>query len=233
MYFSSGDGSGVLAPSSDPYAIAVGGTTLGIGKSGSRLFETGWSDGDLPAEQQELAVPGRVRRRRRRAQPALGASRPTRTGVVPTALATAPGNRGGTVRSVPDISADADPFTGAAVGVLTFHNKQRQATDLQPVPGRRHQRGRTPGGRPGDGGAAGPASLVRAVNPALYQLAGTSALYDALPLTSSSPVAYRGVACDPHDCGLWAASVWRVPGSTRPKPGCSGHAARPPGPATH
>ena len=46
------------------------------------------------------------------------------------------------------------------------------------------------------------------VNPALYQLAGTSALYDALPLTSSSPVAYRGVACDPHDCGLWALTTF-------------------------
>ena len=43
MYFSSGDGSGVEAPSSDPDAIAVGGTTLGIGKTSNRLFETGWS----------------------------------------------------------------------------------------------------------------------------------------------------------------------------------------------
>ncbi len=45
MYFSSGDGSGVGEPASDPYAIAVGGTTLGIGKGSTRLFETGWSDG--------------------------------------------------------------------------------------------------------------------------------------------------------------------------------------------
>jgi subtilase family serine protease len=43
MYFSAGDLSGVGAPSSDPYAIAVGGTTLGIGKAGNRLFETGCS----------------------------------------------------------------------------------------------------------------------------------------------------------------------------------------------
>ena len=45
MYFSAGDGSGVLEPSIDPYAIAVGGTTLGIGQTGQRLFETGWSTG--------------------------------------------------------------------------------------------------------------------------------------------------------------------------------------------
>ncbi len=45
MYFSAGDGSGVEEPSSDPFAIAVGGTSLGIGASGRRLFETGWSSG--------------------------------------------------------------------------------------------------------------------------------------------------------------------------------------------
>ena len=45
MYFSSGDTAGVEMPSSDPYATAVGGTALGIGASGNRLFETGWSNG--------------------------------------------------------------------------------------------------------------------------------------------------------------------------------------------
>jgi subtilase family serine protease len=43
MYYSTGDNSGVEPPASDPYAIAVGGTTLGIGQGGHRLFETGWS----------------------------------------------------------------------------------------------------------------------------------------------------------------------------------------------
>jgi subtilase family serine protease len=45
MLFSSGDNSGVEVPSSDPYATAVGGTTLGIGHDNPRLFETGWSTG--------------------------------------------------------------------------------------------------------------------------------------------------------------------------------------------
>ncbi len=45
MLFSAGDGSGVLTPSSDPYATAVGGSTLGIGRKDPRLFETGWSTG--------------------------------------------------------------------------------------------------------------------------------------------------------------------------------------------
>ena len=47
MLFSAGDSSGVLTPSSDPYATAVGGTTLGIGRKDPRLFETGWSTGAL------------------------------------------------------------------------------------------------------------------------------------------------------------------------------------------
>jgi subtilase family serine protease len=45
MYFSAGDGSGVLEPSADSWAIGVGGTTLGIGQTDQRLFETGWSTG--------------------------------------------------------------------------------------------------------------------------------------------------------------------------------------------
>ncbi len=47
MYFSSGDGSGVLAPSSDPYPIAVGGTTLGIGKGRTRRDQPGGTAGWL------------------------------------------------------------------------------------------------------------------------------------------------------------------------------------------
>ena len=43
MYFSAGDYPAASEPAVDPYAIAVGGTSLGIGKTGNRLFETGWS----------------------------------------------------------------------------------------------------------------------------------------------------------------------------------------------
>ncbi len=44
MYFASGDSSGVETPD-DPFTILVGGTSLGIGSHGQRLFETGWSSG--------------------------------------------------------------------------------------------------------------------------------------------------------------------------------------------
>src|SRR5450432_4367725 len=38
------------------------------------------------------------------------------------------------------------------------------------------------------------------INPALYRLAGTSAVHDVLPLTSSSPVRWRAVACPAVRC---------------------------------
>ena len=120
MYFSSGDSSGVEAPSSDPYAIAVGGTTLGIGRGRRRLFETGWSTGVSVLLGRHWAFQGE--QGAAGGGPSLLWAQPGfQAGVVPDALAQAPGDRGGLVRSAPDISADADPFTGFALGALVFH----------------------------------------------------------------------------------------------------------------
>jgi subtilase family serine protease len=44
MYFAAGDTPGLTATDYDPYEVAVGGTTLGIGAKNNRVFETGWSD---------------------------------------------------------------------------------------------------------------------------------------------------------------------------------------------
>ncbi len=207
MYFSSGDGSGVGEPASDPYAIAVGGTTLGIGKGGTRLFETGWSDGISLLSGKSWIFLGE--NGAAGGGPSLIWSEPAyQDSVVPTALATPPGNRGGTVRSVPDISADADPFTGFAVGYLTFHNKSGKPPTYSQFPV-----GGTSVSSPLVAGMVaaaqqGQPAAFGFTNPALYQLAGTGALHDTLPLTSSSPAAYRAVACPPHDCGLWALSIF-------------------------
>ena len=207
MYFSSGDGSGVYEPASDPYAVSVGGTTLGIGQHGTRLFETGWSEGISLLNGRhwlflgEYAAAG--------GGPSLLWSEPAyQDSVVPSALVTPPGDRGGTVRSVPDISADADPFTGFAVGYLTFHNKSGKPPTYSQFPV-----GGTSESSPLVAGMVAAAQQGQPapfgfVNPALYQLAGTSALHDTLPLTSSSPAAYRGVACSPHDCGIWALTTF-------------------------
>jgi subtilase family serine protease len=201
MYFSSGDGSGTVEPSSDPFSIAVGGTTVGLGKTNNRLFETGWSTGQsllskngqrwIFAGEQGAAGGG----------PSLLWQQPSyQRGVVPRALARAPGNRPGLVRSVPDISADADPFTGMAVGLLTFKNGQ-------PLKFVEVDFGGTSLAAPLVAGMvtaaqAGRPAAFGFLDPALYELAGTSAYFDPLPLTSKSPASYRGTACGPADCGV-------------------------------
>jgi subtilase family serine protease len=198
MYFSAGDSSGVETPSSDPDAMAVGGTTLGIGRTNARLFETGWStavSGDFHKtwflEGEQGATGG---------GPSLLWAEPSyQTGVVPAALTKAPGNRGGSVRSVPDISADADPFTGFAVGLLTIRGRHITYAESDI--------GGTSLASPLVAGIVAAAQQGQAtpfgfLNPVFYKLANTSALNDPLPLTDSSPSLYRGVSCNVKTCGL-------------------------------
>jgi hypothetical protein len=49
-------------------------------------------------------------------------------------------------------------------------------------------------------GSPGPFGFI---NPAIYKLAGTSAFFDPLPLTSSSPALYRGIVVRRrYTCGI-------------------------------
>jgi subtilase family serine protease len=198
MIFSTGDGSGVLTPSSDPYATAVGGTTLGIGRKDPRLFETGWSTGlsfDLNNKwisQGEAYAAG--------GGPSLLWPQPGyQRGVVPSALAKPPGNRPGRVRAVPDISADADPSTPMGVGLLSFDSKGAvNGYYEQPAGG-------TSLAAPLVAGMVADAEQYQHpfgfLNAGLYRLAGTHAVHDARPITGKSPSRYRGVACDLRTCG--------------------------------
>jgi subtilase family serine protease len=207
MLFSSGDASGVETPSSDPFATAVGGTTLGIGDKVARLFETGWSTGTSVGAngrwvfQAEQGAAG--------GGPSMLWTQPAyQRGVVPNWLAKAPGNRPGLVRAVPDISADADPFTGIALGLLKFNSKGAPAGFFEEPAG----------------GTSLAAPLVAAIvadaeqyqrpfgflNPALYRLAGTNAVNDSLRVTSKTPVRYRSVACDAAMCGLLTLTSFDV-----------------------
>ena len=119
--------------------------------------------------------------------------------VVPARLAKAPGNRGGLVRSAPDISADADPFTGFAVGLLSFpKNKPPQFSESDI--------GGTSLASPLVAGIVAAAQQGQhhsfgLINPAVYKLAGSTALHDALPLTRHSPSLFRGTFCDEQTCG--------------------------------
>ncbi len=206
MYFSSGDASGVETPSSDPDAIAVGGTTLGIGATGNRLFETGWSTEAslllnkhwLNFGEQGAAGGG----------PSLLWAQPGyQEGNVPPSLATPPGNRGGLVRSVPDISADADPYTGMAVGILNITPKK--TTYVQETYGGTSVASPLVAGMV-TAAQQGQAAAFGDVDPILYKLLGTDAVNDTLPLTSASPVLYRGIVCDQYTCGLELATQFDV-----------------------
>jgi len=218
MLFSAGDSSGVLTPSSDPYATAVGGTTLGIGRKDPRLFDTGWSTA-LLFDVKNKYVPQGEAYASGGGQSLLWAQPGYQRGVVPSSLAKAPGNRGGLVRALPDISADADPSTGMGVGLLSFNSKGN-------VNGYVEQ---------SIGGTSLAAPLVAAVvadaeqgsrafgfiNPALYLLAKTrpGVFHDAQALSGKTPASYHGVACDQDTCGVLSLTTfddqsWSMSGYT-------------------
>ena len=199
MYFSSGDTPGVEMPSSDPYATAVGGTSLGIGARDNRLFETGWSTGVFTLNKnstwQYQGVPAGAG-----GGPSLLWAEPAyQKGVVPPALTRPPGTRSGAARSVPDISADADAATGFAVGTLTFPTGGGTPTYSESVTGG------TSLACPLVAGLVAAAQQGQAVpfgflNPVLYKLYGTDAFYGTLPITSHSPVTERVMYCAPVFC---------------------------------
>jgi subtilase family serine protease len=205
MLFSSGDASGVETPSSDPFATAVGGTTLGIGRHDPRLFETGWSTGISSDINNKWVFEGE--QGADGGGPSLLWAQPSyQRGVVPSSLAVAPGNRGGLVRAVPDISALADPFTGMAVGVLNFNDKGAvTGFSEEPIGG-------TSLASPLVAGMVADAEQYQHpfgfLNPSLYKLAGSAALHDPTPVTSSTPARYRGVACDVAMCGAQSLTTF-------------------------
>jgi subtilase family serine protease len=200
MYFSSGDSSGTQTPANDPFAIAVGGTTLGIGQQDNRLFETGWSTGLSVLQDNQWVFQGE--------QGASGGGPSVvwpepdyQKHVVPSALTLSPGGSG-PGRVVPDISADADSFTAFGTGLLTFDPSDPSAPPtfgLAPISGTSLSTPLVAGlVTAAQQGQSEPFGLI---NPAIYQLAGTSALHDILPLTASTPALFRGVACGDALCG--------------------------------
>jgi subtilase family serine protease len=197
MYFASGDSSGVETPD-DPFAILVGGTSLGISKNNQRLFEAGWSsgfsqliDGKWGPVVENGATSG---------GPSLIWAQPGyQRGVVPKALATAPGNRPGLVRSEPDLAADADLFTGFATGLLTFpKNKPPKFVEITV--------GGTSMASPLVAGMIADAQQGQQIafgftDPVFYRLNGTPAFHDILPSTSRTPGLFRGEVCNVAFCG--------------------------------
>jgi subtilase family serine protease len=200
MYFASGDASGVETPD-DPFTILVGGTSLGLGSHNQRLFETGWSAGLSIVRNGKWQLAGEDGASS--GGPSLVWAQPAyQSGVVPTALATVPGDRPGLVRSEPDIAADADLFTGFATGLLRFPKHKPPQFFKVPVGG-------TSMASPLVAGIIADAQqgqheVFGFTDPVLYQLNGTSAVHDMLPSTSSTPGLLRGVLCPKSFCGVQA-----------------------------
>ncbi len=190
----------MLEPSADPLVIGVGGTTLGISRTNSRLFETGWSTGVSELEQ----VNGKYQWVFLGEQGASGGGpaalwqEPSyQEGVVPPVLNVSGGDNG-PVRSAPDISADADPFTGFAVGMLVTQNKKVVYVE--------EDFGGTSEASPLVAGMVtaaqqGQLESFGFINPAIYRLVKSSALYDTLPVGDYHSVPYRGVFCPTETCG--------------------------------
>jgi subtilase family serine protease len=212
MYFAAGDNPGVNEPASDPYAIAVGGTTLGIGKTGSRVFETGWSTGLLADQKGNWVNQGDIGGGTGGGPSAMWKQPAYQRGIVPAALSRYPG-RSGQYRSVPDISANADPATPMTVGNFNTEPGKKQAFYLTPGAGTSEA---TPlvAGLVADAqqGSKAPFGFL---NPVFYKLAKTSAFHDSafhdiVPFTASSPALYRAVSCPVALCGEQALFIFDV-----------------------
>jgi len=208
MYFASGDASGVFAPSDDPYAVAVGGTTLGIGQANQRLFETGWSTGVEADQSGQWVLTGE--QGASGGGPSLLWDQPAfQKGVVPAALSSVPGDRGGPVRVTPDISADADFSTGFAVGQLTFSASDPTAPPTYSESSFAGTSLATPLVA-GMMAAAqqGQATPFGFADPLLYKLAGTSGISDVLPLAGNAPALYHGALCEATSCHTQGLTVY-------------------------
>jgi len=195
MYFASGDSSGVETPD-DPFSILVGGTSLGLGKHGGRLFETGWSTGISSVKHGKWTFP--FDQFASSGGPSLIWAQPAyQRGVVPRGMATAPGNRPGLVRSEPDISAVADLYTGYQVGCFGCSSHPSKFTEITV--------GGTSGASPLVAGIVADAQQGQEdafgfTDPVLYQLNGTRAFHDLLPSTKHTRGLYRGLACTKAFC---------------------------------
>ena len=195
MYFASGDTTGTQAPSEDPFATSVGGTSLGIGRDGRRLFETGWSEGIVVPFHHGWGSPTEFNGSG--GGPSLRWAEPAyQKGVVPAAL-----SRDGASRSTPDLSALADWVTGFTYGVLQLRHKPRPRFLMS-------ETGGTGLSTPLVAGLVADAQQGHApfgfLNPVFYRLAGTRAFHDILPETARSPARFRAVVCSQYDlaCGF-------------------------------
>jgi subtilase family serine protease len=192
-YFSSGDdGDDTISvghravdfPASDPWVTGVGGTSVGIGARGQYLWETGWSNSYSTLTKGKWAPkpPGTYNSGAGGGTSKLFGQPFYQRGRVPTSISEAFSRQ--PHRAVPDVAMPADPNTGLLVGeTQVFPNGTHYGE---------YRIGGTSLASPLMAGVMAVADDAAGfahgfVNPALYQLLGTSALHDVRPL--SHPIA--------------------------------------------
>jgi subtilase family serine protease len=185
LLVAAGDNPGVEPPDSDPDLTAVGGTTLGIGARDQRVFETGWStefgertgtSGPWHNEGILLAGSGGVSEVYR--EPGY------QKGVVPSSMAR--DQKGQAGRTVPDISAVGDPYSGLLFGLVTTR------PDGKTSPYEPFRQAGTSTATPLIAGMVADAEQGQRrsfgfLNPLLYSLAGSQAFHDVLPAGPADP----------------------------------------------
>jgi subtilase family serine protease len=186
LYFSSGDEGDEVAslgyrtvdwPSSSLYVTAVGGTSLAVGAANDYLFETGWGTAVTTQVKNgwKPAPPGAYRYGGGGGTSFIFDQPSWQVGVVPTSLSTYWGRNN---RVEPDISTDGDPTTGFLVGeAQTFPNGKVKYAESRV--------GGTSLSCPLFAGIMAIADQMGGIahgfaNPALYALAGTSAVRDVV-----------------------------------------------------
>ncbi|MEV4346264.1 protease pro-enzyme activation domain-containing protein [Actinoplanes sp. NPDC049596] len=191
--FDSGDGGDdgtgeITFPASDPWATAVGGTSLRIGAGNRILGESAWGDNldEIDGDTYSQPLPGFSAGGSTGGRSSTFAQPAYQRAAVPPALATAAG-AGPARRVIPDVSANAGElwligFTGAD---QVYDENGSAGYDVI-----------------GEGGTSGSSPLIAAleadakqgaghalgfVNPALYARAGTAALHDVLAVDPADP----------------------------------------------
>ena len=122
----------VTFPASDPWATAVGGTTLEIGQSGRVAGELGWGDTIAPENRTGTAytqkLPGSFAEGSTGGRSELFEEPAYQRGIVPRSLATA-GDAKQADRAVPDVAADASPITGWQIGYTSPGARYEQVVE--------------------------------------------------------------------------------------------------------
>jgi hypothetical protein len=103
------------------------------------------------------------------------------------------------MRSAPDVSADG--IDGMVIGEINAKGRYVNTNDADTSLSAPLVAGMVVAAQQGQ------AKPFGFLNPALYKLAGTSAFYDTLPITSKDPVLWRAEVCPP--------AVWFCAGVTR------------------